>query len=323
MRATMAVGVCVVLMGTALAQEATPAARARAEVAAAFARGDFEVAVKKAEAAQRKTTDAPDLAQLHVLRGQALLALGQAEKARAAFGAALQRDPTVELDEAHASPNAVRLLEKVRGELPATLVVTVKTGDADVSIDEKDLGPAPLQTQVAGGVHVVVARGAGGRTTRVEATVPPGRKVVLELELPKDSPPPPPPPPPPKVTTTPPAPPEPPTVAASPGPVSLGLLVGGGVVAIAGGVTLWQSAVIYDRLVNASRPAFPAGEGPTAAATGATLQTLGWVGVGVGVAAAATGGFLWWKDAKAPTASLAVAPMPGGVMVGLSGALPY
>lgn len=324
MRATMALGVCVTLLaGAALAQEVTSVARA--EAAKAFAKGDFELAVRKAEAAQRKATDAGELAALHLLRGQALLALRQPDKAKAAFGAALQKDPAVSLDPSHASPDAVRLLEKVRGELPATLVVTVKAGDADVAIDDKELGPAPLQTQVGGGVHVVVARGADGRTTRLEASVPPGRKVVLELELPKDAPPPPSAPPPPVVTLNPPPPlPEHPTVTASPGPgpVSLGLLVGGGVVAIAGGVAVVQSAIIYDRLVNSSRPAFPAGEGPTAAATGETLQTLGWIGVGVGVAAAATGGFLWWKGARPQTASLAVAPMPGGVMVGLSGALP-
>jgi len=328
----------VLLAGTAVAQGESPAAKARAEISGDFSKGEFETAVKKADAALKKATDAGEQAALHVLRAQALLALGQVDKARAAFLAAVQKDPTIELDAARASPDAVRLLDRVRSELPATLVVRVKAGEADVAIDDKDLGPAPLQTQVPGGVHVVLARGSDGRTTRVEARVPPGRKVVLEMELsgprksadaPKKEPggapdeqtshavtqP---------VVLEPVGPTEP-SVATrvSPlRPVGLGLVIGGGIVLVAGGVALGLMLDPWNKLHDSSLPALSPGEGATLAATGNTLQIIGWVGVGVGAAAAATGGYLWWRDAQASRPTVTMAPIPGGAMVGVGGVLP-
>lgn len=338
MRAMIPMVLAILLAGTAVAQGESPAAKARAEITGDFSKGEFEIAVKKADAALKKATDAREQAELHVLRAQALLALGQADKARAAFLAAVQKDPTVELDAARASPDAVRLLERVRGELPATLVVMVKAGDADVAIDDKDLGPAPLQTQVPGGVHVVLARGSDGRTTRVEARVPPGRKVVLEMELSEPR----------KSADAPekepdgardaqksPAVDQPlalesvkptvPSVVTSVRPlrpVGLGLVIGGGVVLVAGGVALGLMLDAWNKLNDSTLPALAEGEGPTLAATGNTLQALGWVGVGVGAAAVATGGYLLWRDAQGLRPTVTMAPIPGGAMVGVGGALP-
>ncbi len=328
----------VVLVSPAWA-ESSAAAKARAEMANDYAKGDFEQVIKKVDAALKKATESTEIAQLQVLRAQALLALGQADKARAAFGVAVQRDPTVELDAAHASPDAVRLLEKVRAELPATLVVLVKAGyDADVAVDDKELGPAPLQTQVQGGVHVVLAKGGDGRTTRVEAQVPPGRKVVLELELELKKP-----------GVVAPAkvvgpprdaraersvdgkaaevsrpvvlqPIEPEVSQAMPvRPASLGLWIGGGVVAIAGVVALVQAGVIYGRLNGSGT--FGPGEGESLAATGQTLQALGWVGVSVGVVAAGVGTLLWWLDSRPSAPKVGLMVTPTGVWVGVSGSL--
>lgn len=336
----------------------TAEGKLRSDLARDLGRGEFELVVKRADQALTRPLEAEDAAHVQLLRGQALLALGQTERARQAFAVAAQRDPTVELDAAHASPDAVRLLEKVRGELPATLVVLVKAGDdADVAVDDKSLGPAPLQTQVPGGVHVVLAKGADGRTTRVEAQVPPGRKVVLELELTKHSHP---------AAGAPKASPAPvsrgaqgdaptkttvagpvrsadaPTVVASsaggvsaevagvsqpltaqvqrgPGPASIGLWVGGGAVVLAGAVALWQSAVDYDRLVNSTLPALPPGEGREVMLRGQTLLAVGWVGVGAGLAAAAAGGVLWWMDSRAPVLKVGAAVTPTGGWVGVTG----
>ena len=312
--------------------------RIRAEISGDFSRGEFETAIKKADGALKKATDAREHAELHVLRAQALLALGQVDKARAAFLTAVQKDPTIELDAARASPDAVRLLERVRGELPATLVVMVKAGDAEVAIDDKNLGPAPLQTQVPGGVHVVLARGSDGRTTRVEARVPPGRKVVLEMELsgpgksadapkkgpdgvPGEQP---------SLAVAQPVVLEPVKPTASSvvtsvipwRPVSLGLLIGGGVVLVAGGVALGMMLDTWNKLNDSSLPDLAPGEGETLKATGETLQPLGWVGVGIGAAAVATGGYLLWRDAQASRPTVTMAPIPGGAMVGVGGVLP-
>lgn len=339
----------IVVAGSAWA-ESPAAAKARAEIAKDYAKGDFEQVVKKVDAALKKATESTEIAQLQVLRAQALLALGQSDKARAAFGAAVQKDPTVELDASHASPDAVRMLDRVRGELPATLVVLVKAGhDADVAVDDKDLGPAPLQTQVPGGVHVVLAKGADGRTTRVEAQVPPGRKVVLELELKPGA----------GVKSVAVAPPrealpspgtagtagasgtsadgtvaevsqpvvlqpvEPEVSRAMPAvrPASMGLWIGGGVVAIAGAVALWQAGVQYERLNNPTGATFAPGEGEAVARTGQTLQALGWVGVGAGLLAAGAGGLLWWLDWRASAPKVGLMVTPTGVWVSVYGVM--
>lgn len=338
MRAMIPMVLTVLVAGTAVAQGESSAAKTRAEISGDFSRGEFETAIKKADGALKKATDAREHAELHVLRAQALLALGQVDKAKAAFLTAVQKDPTIELDAARASPDAVRLLERVRSELPATLVVMVKAGDADVAIDDKDLGPAPLQTQVPGGVHVVLARGSDGRTTRVEARVPPGRKVVLEMELseprksadaPKKEPGGAPDEPTSPAVTQPvvlePVRPMVPSVVTSViplRPVGLGLVIGGGVVLVAGGVALGMMLDAWNKLNNPSLPALSPGEGASLAATGDTLQVLGWVGVGVGAAAVATGGYLLWRDAQGSRPTVTMAPIPGGAMVGVGGVLP-
>ena len=314
------------------------------EIARDFAKGEFEQVIKKADGALRRASDSTEVAQLQVLRAQALLALGQPDKARAAFGIAVQKDPTVELDAQHASPDAVRLLEKVRADLPATLVVLVKAGrDADVAVDDKELGPAPLQTQVQGGVHVVLAKGGDGRTTRVEAQVPPGRKVVLELELelrkPGAGP----------TKVAPPAkaqkapekkaegqdaaaaeasrsvvlqPVEPVVMQMiAPRPATLALWVGGGAVALGGVLSLAGAGVQYNKLNTTG--VYAPGQGETAVATGQTLQAVGWVGVGVGVGLAAVGGLMWWLDSKtASSPQVGLMVTPSGAWVGVHGALP-
>jgi hypothetical protein len=337
------------LAGEARAQPTSePAKQVRADIWRDFSGGAFEQVIQKVDSVLKKPIDASEAAQLLLIKAQALLALGHADKARAAFVAAVQKDASAELDPARASPEAVRLMDRVRLELPTTLVVHVKAGDADVMVDDKDLGPAPLQTQVPPGARVVVARSADGRTARLDVQAPPGRRLVVELELsaaareprgpvspvePQDKT---------KVAAAPqvakPDATKPETVrpeavstpaattSASSGaqfkPLTLGLWIGGGAVIVAGALCLWQAGVKYDQLTNSSLPSLQPGEGPQVKAAGETLQALGWVGLGVGAAAAVTGGVLWWLDRRADAPHLGVVVTPGGAWVGVSGALP-
>jgi hypothetical protein len=102
-------------------------------------------------------------------------------------------------------------------------------------------------------------------------------------------------------------------------PASLGLWIGGGVVAIAGVVALVQAGVIYGRLNGSGT--FGPGEGESLAATGQTLQALGWVGVSVGVVAAGVGTLLWWLDSRPSAPKVGLMVTPTGVWVGVSGSL--
>jgi len=151
-----------------------PRARARARLVATLRSTDTSL---------EGAVDPAEQGRLLAIRGQALLALGQPEKARTAFIAALRKEPAIELDAARASPEALRVFDAARRELPATVSVALKNGSGAVTIDDRDLGPAPLQTQLAGGAHQLRARAAGGRVTWFEAQVSPGRRVILELEL--------------------------------------------------------------------------------------------------------------------------------------------
>lgn len=292
----------------ALAEKGAPSGLVQAR--SAMAEGEFERALKKIELALRRPTGPGEAAQLLLLRGQALFALGKAEPARAAFLAALQQDPTLELDPSRTNPDALRLFEGARASIPSTLAVTVTGGEATLHVDDRDLGPAPLQTQLAGGPHVIVALARDGRRAHKEVTTRPGLRLEVALELPpvEASPPP-------LVASE--VAPEPaglpvvqrqsPGVARSAG---LGALIGGAVLAGAGGVMLWQAHVHYERLVSTTLPALTAEEEASAARSGALLQSLGWVGVGVGVAAAAVGAGL-----------LALPPGgAGGVRVSAAGA---
>ncbi len=150
-------------------------------------RARLEATLHRADAALDRATSAGEQAQLQAIRGQVLLALGRTEKAKAAFMAALRKEPAIELDAVRASPEALRLLDGARRELPAMVSVVIKAGSGSVIIDERDLGPAPLQTQLPGGLHQlqVRAKTANGRVNRFEAQISPGRRVTLELELDK------------------------------------------------------------------------------------------------------------------------------------------
>lgn len=146
-------------------------------------RARLEATLKKTDEALERAATATEQGRLLAIRGQVLLALGQAEQARSAFAAAIRKEPAVELDAAYADPEAMRVFDGARRELPATVSVTIKRGTGVVTVDERDLGPAPLQAQLPGGLHQLRVRAPSGRTTRFEVQVTPGRRVLLELEL--------------------------------------------------------------------------------------------------------------------------------------------
>ncbi|MBL8921913.1 MAG: hypothetical protein JNJ54_23885 [Myxococcaceae bacterium] len=145
--------------------------------------GEFARALKVVDVALPATKDANAAAKLLLVRGQCLLALGQADKASAAFSSALKKDLGSELDEATASPQAVELLEKARAGLPALVSISVLNGEATVRVDGKPVGPAPLTLELGGGAHVIEATTRDGRGARTNLEVQPGRRVEVNLLL--------------------------------------------------------------------------------------------------------------------------------------------
>ena len=301
-----------------------------AELKKEFAAGEFERVIKRAEAALKGGLQGEEAAQVQLWRAQALLALGREEPARAAFTRAVEAWSEIALDAERASPDAVRLFEKARDAVPATLAVTVLGGEATVLIDEKDLGPAPLVTQLPGGPHVVEARGAGGLVAKEELELKAARRqeLTLTLQLP---PPPAEPKPEPVAVAPPPAEAQPPVAApvaveqpppapSSPSRVGLIPLIGGVALGAAGGVLLWQARAAYDTL-NGDGPALTAEQEAAALRDGPMFQSLGWVAVGVG-AAAVVAGVVMLAIAPASPAQAGVFVVPGGGGVTVSASLP-
>lgn len=312
----------VVLLSEASAAFAQPAALT--EASRLLAEGEFGRALKKLDAAVKRTTVPAELAALQLARGRCLLALSRRPQALEAFTTALQHDVTIAPGE-DASPDALALFDEARAAFPGTLAVTVD-GEANVHVDGRDLGPAPLKLQLRHGTHEVEAIASDGRSAHQAVQVLAGRPVEVALVLPPAAP----------VLATP----SPAPVVTAPRTDSPALsareaparsragwipLGAGVVVAAAGGVSLWQARVQYDRLTGTTQPPLSADEEQSAVSTGKTLQTVGWIGVGVG-AAAAVAGVVMLALPPAPQGTSAhpvvsVAP-DGSVWLGLAGVWP-
>lgn len=317
----------VVLATAALAQ---PAAE---EATKLLFDGEFTRALHVVDTALGKTKDSGQAARLLLLRGQCLLALGRAEQAQAAFVAALKKDVTAELDAATANPDALELFDQARQGFPGRLSIAVASGQASVRVDGKSHGPAPLTLELPAGPHVVEATAPDGKRARAEVDVKAGRRLEVVLPWPAAAAPPADAPvavAPPTPTPTPgPAPGDAParpaaTVSAGTPRSHLGWIPLGAGVAVAGvgGILLWQAEVRYQRLANGTEPLTPDEEWD-AVDRGPVLQTLGWVGLGLGAAAIATGAVLLAlppSDGK-PTVSAVVTP-DGTAWVGLGGRWP-
>lgn len=290
-----------------------------------MAEGEFERALARLDTALARAKEPGSLARLQLARGQCLLALTRRDKALEAFTAALRHDVSVELP-ADAGPDTLEVFEKARAAFPGTMVVTVD-GDAIVRIDERNLGPAPLTTRLPPGSHVIEATTTDGRSERQTVQVKAGASLSVKLVV--AAPPRPLEPAPPPVVEAPrPALPAPVVVQVS-SPVATRSRAGwipvgvGAAAVVAGGVSLWQARVQYTRLGDASRPPLSAEEEQSAVRTGTTLQTLGWIGVGAGVAAAATGVvMLVLPPGKTQQPRLQVSLLGNAGWVGVSGELP-
>jgi tetratricopeptide (TPR) repeat protein len=154
-----------------------------AEASKDLAKGDFERALKRLDGAVSKTQDPSELANLQLLRGQCLLALGKKPKAKEAFLAALAASPSAELDPAKANPEAMELFSAARAELPAPVRISVANGEAMVRLGDKVLGPAPISIELREGSYTIRAYADDGRKAEAELQVTGARKAEVSLEL--------------------------------------------------------------------------------------------------------------------------------------------
>ena len=169
---------------------ATPASKVQVPVGTAkfqigqseFRRGDFLAALRTLDAAAAEANDGQLLGQIHLLRGQCLAARQDLPGAEEAFGLALQRDPEVALDPSKVDPALVSMLDGLRARLRGELVVRADREGAQVLLDGRLLGQAPIKSSVPIGKHALEVRTPNGlyvatqdvvvrskRTTEVDA----------------------------------------------------------------------------------------------------------------------------------------------------------
>jgi hypothetical protein len=118
--------------------------------------------------------------RLGIVLGQ----LGRAAESQSAIALALALDPERPITNFEFSPEVVTAVDAVRAQSRPQREVAIATSPAgaQIAVDGKQLGVAPLQAQLALGQHVVVARMPGyaphGQAVAIEST----GDVELELE---------------------------------------------------------------------------------------------------------------------------------------------
>jgi hypothetical protein len=285
MRAT--VFVALLACSTAIAHGGKVDGSPLAEATRAMSEGEFDRALQTLDAAIANEVQPSELAQLHLARGECLVAVGKADQATQAFKRALVNDGTVELDAKRASPDALHLFETARASLPARLIVVVPNGAADLRVDDRPMGPAPVSLELSAGQHRIDAKSADGRVASAEVTLIGARPRQLDLELrpaaaprPMAVP---------RVEIPPLSP--PPAVEARAGSKfrTAGWITAGAGLAVgaAGGVCLGLAADRYQTLTTGTGLAQKTAD--AAASEGALFQTLGWAGAAVGASALVTG----------------------------------
>jgi hypothetical protein len=117
--------------------------------------------------------------------GAVLGYLGRTAESQASLALALALDPERPITLAEFSPDVVAAVDAVRGQTRPTRSVRIASepAGAQISVDGKDVGRAPLHADIAIGQHVVVARAAQYQpraiALAVDATT---NELALELE---------------------------------------------------------------------------------------------------------------------------------------------
>jgi len=149
-----------------------------------FNRADFQGALKTLDAAASQASDEKLLAKIHLLRGQCFAAVQNFVAADAAFTKALENDPEASLDAAKVDPTVVRMLESLRSHMRGELRVDADQPGAEVSIDGRPAGAAPLAVPISIGRHLVEAKTTDGKlAAREEVVVHSKKSAALRLAM--------------------------------------------------------------------------------------------------------------------------------------------
>jgi hypothetical protein len=134
--------------------------RAYLRVQVDFAASRLAAARTDAESLVALPTGALLYADASLRLGAVLAHLGRTHEAQAILALAVALDPDRQITLAEFSPDIVAAVDAVRGQPRATKPIRITSSPvgATISVDGRDIGKAPLTTDLAVGQHVVVAR---------------------------------------------------------------------------------------------------------------------------------------------------------------------
>lgn len=143
----------------------------------AFADGDYAVALRSLDAA---VVEGADLEKVQLLRAQCFAAQQDFAHAEEAFGLALEANPEASLDPTRVDPSVVKVLDGLRARTRGIVTIHSTPPGAVVSLDGKELGPAPLEATTVIGRHKLEARWPVGPGAASEVLVRPRRETYVE-----------------------------------------------------------------------------------------------------------------------------------------------
>lgn len=172
--------------------QATARAAATAGLAA-YENGDYELALTRFAAAEAHESelDGDERLVLHKFAGYSFVALGRRDDGKAEFKRALELAPALTLDEGSVSPKIVEVFNEARAELPAaaasgSLIVAVDVVGAEIRLDGKVVGAAPLQQPITGlapGDHALLVSRPGFDPLMRTVTIAAGETARVEADL--------------------------------------------------------------------------------------------------------------------------------------------
>lgn len=157
-----------------------------------YERADFETAIPVLQSAADElsdgmagATDSKDLIDALLLLGLAHASVGDTGQAREIFRRVVTLEPSRQLDSVNYPPKFVAMFDavrdEVRGQAPAALVVQSNDVEAQVYIDGRDVGKAPVTvSDLPPGAHTVLVTGKGGKRAFTREELASGERKVFQ-----------------------------------------------------------------------------------------------------------------------------------------------
>ncbi len=143
----------------------------------AFADGDYAVALRALDAA---VVEGSDLEKVQLLRAQCFAAQQDFGHAEEAFGYALEANPEASLDPTRVDPSVVKVLDGLRARTRGIVTIRSTPAGAQLMLDGKSIGAAPLEATTVIGRHRLEAKWPTGAGVASEVLVRPRRETYVE-----------------------------------------------------------------------------------------------------------------------------------------------